>query len=312
MTKSIPPLRYPSLKHLRLIVAVADQGNLISAAAALNLSQPAVTKSLQDAEAIIGERIFERTSRGVELTIYGEALIVHARHILTQLDNAVEEIADIKGGRTGRVVIGTLISASVEIIPRAILKARAERPDIVVRVEEGPNDILVPRLRAGEIDFVVGRLSEFRQRDGLEQEQLFNDRACIVARPGHPLKRTMQLSRLIDANWILPLFGTTLRRQVEASFRKVGLVPPSRHVESVSNLTNQLLIDEGDYVAVWPQAQADREAKAGRIVILPTPMPETACPFGITTRANARLTPVAMAMISLIRSLAGDNCREKM
>jgi DNA-binding transcriptional LysR family regulator len=297
-------VRHLSLRHLRLLVAIYDAQNLIGAGRELNLSQPAVTKSLQDAEELVGEQIFTRTNRGVIPTIYGEVLVAHARLIMAQLEHAADELADLRDGRGGHVSIGTLLSASVEILPNAIRLLRAERPKLQVIVQEGSNDRLLPRLRAGEIDLVVGRLSEFRQRDGLSQERLFDDIACVVARPGHPLKDVDNLVDLAGADWILPMPDTTLRRQVDSSFRAAGLSPPANAVVSVSHLTNEHLVEEGGYLAVWPQGLAMHEAAAGRVVVLPIPMPATRRAFGITIRSDTRLSPAALATITTIRRVA--------
>src|SRR5690242_9649734 len=75
-----------TFRHLRLIVAIAESGNLVGAAERLNMTQPAATKGLQEAEAIVGLPLFGRTNRGVVPTAFGNALIAHAHLILSQLD----------------------------------------------------------------------------------------------------------------------------------------------------------------------------------------------------------------------------------
>lgn len=295
-----------TLRHLRAVIAVGEAKSLVGAAANLNVTQSAVTKALKEAEATAGVLLFERTNRGVMATEYGDALLRHAKLVMAQLAHASGEISDLKDGTGGRVIVGTLLAASARILPDAIMYLHRERPRLSVIVVEGTNDWLMPALREGEIDFVVGRLPEFREREGLAQEVLFKDSACIVVRKNHPLaqRRKPTFADLTKFPWILPRMETTLRRQVEKDFRDAGLEPPAHAIESVSLLTNRRLLLDGDYVSVWPRQVARDDHEQRRIAILPIDLPSTAGPIGITTRADARLSPAAQALIQAIRQKA--------
>lgn len=295
-----------SLRHFRAILAIADTGNLIGAARALNLSQPAITKTLQEAEATIGAPIFERTGRGARPTIFGEALIGHGRIILSQLAHAGEEVDDLRDGLGGQVAIGGLAAAMVELLPLAIAKLRADRPRLSVSLVEATNDRLIPLLRGGELDFVVGRLSPSRDPEGLAQEALIGDVACVVAGPDHVLRPAagLALRDLMRERWILPATGSTLRGPVEAAFRSEGCEPPRHAIESVSLLANALLIRDHGYVAFYPWPLAQREAATNQVSILPVVLDATAATIGITTRRGARLSPAARDAIACIRDVA--------
>lgn len=300
------PVERLSLRHLRLVVAVVKEGNLVGAAHRLHLTQPAVTKALQEAEAIVGGKLFDRTNRGVLPTIFGDALVAHARLILSQLTHAGQEIADIRDGRGGRVVIGTLLAASAELLPLAIARLKTERPRLAISVIEGTNDRLLPHLRAGELDFVIGRLPGAGASEGLVQETLVRDIACVVARVGHRLsgEKKLRLADLLEERWIMPTSGTTLRCQIDLSFRAEGQEPPAVPVESVSLVTNQLLIAENEYLAIYPWALARREAEAGRVCILPVTLKATASEIGVTARDNTLLSPAARHAIACVRAVA--------
>lgn len=300
-----------SLRHFRAIIAIADTGNLIGAARALHLSQPAITKTLQEAEAMIGAPIFERTSRGARPTIFGEALIGHGRIILSQLAYAGEEVDDLRDGLGGQVAIGGLAAAMVELLPLAIARLRADRPRLSVSLVEATNDRLLPLLRGGELDFVVGRLSPSRDPDGLAQEALVDDVACVVAGPDHGQRSAPRLALrdLMAERWILPIAGSTLRAPVEAAFRAEGLDPPRHAIESVSLLANALLIRDHGYVAFYPRPLAAREVAMKQVSILPIPLDATAATIGITTRRGARLSPAAQDAIGCIRAVARESGR---
>lgn len=297
-----------TIRHLRMVVAIIEEGNLVNAAKRLNLTQSAVTKALQEVEALTRATLFERTNRGVVPTIFGETLAEHGRFIITQLDHAEEHLADLRDGTGGRIAIGTLLSASAELLPDAIARLRRQRPRIVVRIVEGTNDVLIPALRNGEIDLVVGRLSEHRERQDVRQETLMDDFACVVARTGHPLaqRKRLALPDLVDWDWILPPQETSLRRQVDLAFRQQGLEPPAHAVESVSLLTNRGLLVNANYLGVLPIQAARQEAASGILTILPTALGATQRALGITTRASARLSPAARGLAEALREVASE------
>ena len=296
-----------TVRHLRLIAAIVAEGNLLRAAEALNMTQSAVTKALQDAEAQMGVLLFERTNRGVVPTTFGSSLAAHARLILAQIGKAEREMTDLRDGAAGQVTIGSLLSGSAGLLPKAIALLRRDRPRLVVKVEEATNDILMPALRAGELDLVLGRLPEFRDRDGLRQEHLMDDHAQIVVRQGHPLAgMALRLEDLLAQDWILPGPSTTLRRQFDKAFRDVQLEPPSPSVETVSFLTSRQLLQLTDALAVWPVQLARQEIEAGAVVALPVALPTTARPIGISTRADDLLLPAATCLIACLREVAKD------
>ncbi len=297
-----------TLRNLRLITAIAREGNLVRAAQGMNMTQSAVTKALQEIEATVGAALFERTNRGVLPTAIGDALIAHARVIVAQIHHAEQELADLRDGSSGTVVVGTLLAASASWLPRAILRVKAARPDLIVRIVEGTNDTLMPQLRNGTIDLVVGRLPVYRERDGVEQEGLFDDHAAVVARAGHPLagRERLALADLAGQRWILPRPETTLRRQVDEAFRACGLRAPPGDVESMSVLANREILLHSDYLTVWPVELARMEAQGGAFAILPVDLAETRRPVGISTRAHARLTPAAEVLIRALRETAAE------
>lgn len=163
--------------HFRLLVAIADEKSLVGAAKLLNISQPAVTKSLQVAENQLQVQLFQRTSLGVVPTIYGEALIGQARVILNQLKHAAQDISDLFEGNLGRVLVGTLSAPSVALLPAAIVRLREQHSRLTVKIIEDTNEFLVPALRHGEVDLIVGRLPDDIDRRELTQENFVPGRA---------------------------------------------------------------------------------------------------------------------------------------
>ncbi|MDR6775322.1 LysR substrate-binding domain-containing protein [Azospirillum sp. BE72] len=302
-----------SMRQLNVVVAVDQYRSIVRAAQHLNLTQPTVTKTLQDAEAAVGSPLFDRTNRGVEPTAAGTALARHARLVLAQLTHAEEELTDLRDGAGGRVAVGSLIAASVRLLPEAIIRLKKARPRVSVAVREGANDILVPALRRGELDVVVGRLPEYREREGIEQEPLYREIACLTVRAEHPLagRDKPSLAELAAWEWILPSPETTLRRQVEKVFYDVGVATPVQVIESVSLVNNLRLLLDANFIGIMPFQAIRTLAKSGQVRILPVPLTETLGPVGISRRAGSELSPVCEALLAEMRIVAETLRREE-
>lgn len=311
MVRSLVGLHRVSVRQLRLVTTIAQVGSMVRAGEAVGMSQPAVTKAVRDLEQIFGVTLFGRGNRGVTPTIYGEALVHHAQGVLTQLEHAAEELDDLAHGAGGRVAVGTLLAASAWLLPGAILRLRAERPRVVIDVVEATNDRLQPMLLRGDLDMVVGRLSEFRHRAGINQESVYSEEIAILARPGHALARHghLNIADLQEADWILPPPETTLRRQLEKAFFDAGLDPPRCAVQSVSLLTNRLLLYDSDLIGVWPRGVADDEIAYGRLAPLPVRLDAILWPVGVSTRKHARLSPAAEALLTALRTLGHEHAK---
>jgi Transcriptional regulator len=295
-----------SLRQLNVVVAVDQYRSIMRAAQHLGLTQPTVTKALQDAEASLSVALFHRTNRGVEPTPSGTALARHARLVLAQMAHAEEELADLRDGAGGRVAVGSLIAASARLLPESIIRLKKARPRVSVSVREGANDILMPALRRGELDIVVGRLPEYREREGIEQEALYKEIACLVVRAEHPLAERAQptLTDLAVWEWILPPPETTLRRQIDKVFYDVGLAIPAQIIESVSLVNNIPLMLNANFIAVMPYQAVRAMATAGRMRILPVPLVETIGAVGISRRTRSDLSPVCQALLTEMRIVA--------
>ena len=309
MVRSPVGLDRVSIRHLRLVTTIADVGSMVRAGEAIGMTQPAVSKAVRDLERDLGARLFERGNRGVTPTDHGEALVRHALRVLAQLEHAAEELDDLAHGAGGRVAIGTLLAASAWLLPKAIARLRTERPRVIVDVVQGTNDRLQPMLLRGDLDMVVGRLSEFRHRAGLQQEPIYSEEIVVLARPDHPLARHahLGLGDLQEATWTPPPPETTLRRQLEKAFFDAGLDPPRCVAQSVSHLTNRHLICESDLIGAWPRGVAADDLTQGRLVSLPVPLNGAPWPVGVSTRKLARLSPAAEALLSALRAEGRDS-----
>ncbi|MEI4262251.1 LysR family transcriptional regulator [Roseovarius sp. D0-M9] len=293
------------LRQLRLLIAVGRHGSILHASREMNLSQPAATKMIKDLEVDFDVQLFERTNRGVVPTAAGAALIRGGQLIFSQIGTTAQELEDIAGGNAGRIVIGTLLAASARLLPEAIARVQDARPGLVIKVVEGTNEVLMPRLRAGELDLVVGRLPVQRHRSDLTQVRLMQGRIALVVRAGHPLlaARELGFDDLRGHGWILPPGDTTLRRQIDQFFVDEGQYVPPRMVESVSFVTNRALLAGSDMICAMPAELVEGDP-GGALAELPLPLPFGDGPVGASFRTGTSLPPAAAAMLDALRAVA--------
>ncbi|MGO9803121.1 MAG: LysR substrate-binding domain-containing protein [Steroidobacteraceae bacterium] len=294
------------LRHVELIAELYDCRSILKGAKRLSLTQPTVTKALQDVESTLGVKLFERSNRGLEPTAYGEIFARHAKIVLAQLRHAAEELESLRAGYSGKVTVGTLLAASASILPDAIALLKRQRPAVAISVVVGTYDILMPSLLVGDLDMVLGRLPEEGRSRALVYEEFYAEPICIVTRRGHPLprRRRLTLKDLANEAWLLPLPETALRRQIERAFVEAGAPLPRNVIESVSILTNRALLRKSDCIGVMPYHVALDDVEQGLLAILPVKLKKLETPVGAILRAPGKLPPAASALLECLR-LAG-------
>ncbi|MEM9635913.1 MAG: LysR substrate-binding domain-containing protein [Pseudomonadota bacterium] len=294
------------LKQLRLLVAVGKHNNIQNAARELNVSQPAATKMIKDLELDFEVQLFDRTNRGVVPTAFGEALIRHGKLIFAQVSNAAQELDDLNEGSSGRVVIGTLLAASPQLLPMAIETVMRERPNVAIKVVEGTNEILMPALRSGEIDLVVGRLPTHRHRSEIIQEKLYDEKIVAVTGPNHPLadRNDISFEELKPFGWIMPLIETSLRRQLDQFFIEQGLYVPPMIFESVSYLTNRTLMQSQNLIGLMPAHVPAQDIALGCLKTIDWTVPFGSGPVGVSYRQHGHPSPVCQAFLEALHVAA--------
>jgi DNA-binding transcriptional LysR family regulator len=296
------------LRHVELIAEVYDSRSVLKASRRLNLTQPTVTKALQDVEATLGVPLFKRSNRGLEPTAYGEIFARHAKIVLAQLRHAAEELESLRAGYSGKVTVGTLLAAAASILPDAIALLKKDRPGVAISIVVGTYDILLPSLLVGDLDMVLGRMPEQGRSRALVYEDFYSEPVCLVVRRGHPLtrKRRLALRELVSEAWLLPLPETTLRRQIERAFLEAGAPLPRNVIESISILTNRVLLRKSDCIGVMPYHVALDDVEHELLSILPVKLKSIESPVGAILRAPGDLAPAARALLECLRIAAKD------
>ena len=149
---------------MRQFVAVAEHLHFGRAAGALHISQPPLSRSIQDLEAKLGARLFERSRRKVELTAAGVWFLEEARQVIARLERAVRTVAGMGAGGAGTLRIGFVSIADYSVLPGLLRRYKAAHPGVTLALREMVTEAQVAALMAGEIDlgFVLPPLAESR------------------------------------------------------------------------------------------------------------------------------------------------------
>ncbi|HCA9134585.1 TPA: LysR family transcriptional regulator [Klebsiella quasipneumoniae] len=290
------------LRHLHTFVAVAQQGTLGRAAETLNLSQPALSKTLNELKQLTGTRLFERGRLGAQLTLVGEQFLTHAVKVLDALNSAGQALNRKEGLNNDIVRIGALPTAALGILPTVIGQFHKQQKDITLQVATMNNTMLLAGLKSGEIDIGIGRMSDPELMSGLHYELLFLESLKLVVRPGHPLlQETVTLSRVMEWPVVVSPKGTVPRQNAEALLQSQGCKMPAGCIETLSaSLSRQLTVDF-DYVWFVPSGAVKDDLRRGVLTALPIATQGAGEPIGILTRVDATLTPGTHTLLSAIR-----------
>lgn len=300
-----------NLRRIRAFIAVAEFKSVSEAARRLNMTPPAISKSLRELEQSLDATLLTRTQKGMFLTAAGEAFFVRAKLAVSELEQGADEIAVLKGTAHNRIVIGALPNGSQPIVPIAVANVLRKRPAMRVSIRGGSYDLLETAVRAGELDMVVGGLREGMEREGLVTEILFHDELAIIVRPDHPLmkRRKLPVNALAGHRWLLPDFESGLRERVEGAFDRANLKRPMDWLEVTPLSAMRTLVRETDYLAITTRMRVRDELDFGLLAELPVRLPGFAEPIAVVHRPTTSMSRDSILLLDEIRRTAADFAR---
>jgi DNA-binding transcriptional LysR family regulator len=294
------------LRNVKMLLSLAQTRNISHSAAILNTTQPGLSKWLKDLEEDIGLPLFERHARGLVPTHYGVVLIAHAQRLDAQLDRASGDMAALREGSGGRVVIGASGAAASDTVPLAVIRVLERMPQARVSLVEGTTDRLLGQLLQGDLDVAVGRAAPERLDPGIEMESLYLDPIHMVARPRHPLLALDSLAweDLRAYRWIVWPKGTPVRTALDTALAEAGQSMPVDAVESNSVTGNLTMLNNSDMVGVASHRAAVRLQQMNALRILPVGLSGFGSVVLYWRRENFRPQAVQVA-IDCLREVAG-------
>jgi DNA-binding transcriptional LysR family regulator len=296
-------------RQLLLLVALEEEGNIHRAAEVLAMTQPAASKLLKDLEDVLGVPLFERLPRGMRATVYGEAMIRHARTALASLNQAHDEVQELKAGRFGQVMVGAITTPGMMLLPPAIARVKQAQPALRVSLQIETSDVLMERMAQGRMDILVARLFAQHDKTAIRFEALAEEPVVAIVRPGHPLLNVDRLT-LRDLNgwgWIVPPEGSVLRHRFDLMFREESLEAPANLIETAALLFVTKMIAQGDMIGLVAGDVGRYYESHHLVAVLPINLPCQMDAFGLITRTDRTLSPAARVMLAAIRAAAAES-----
>lgn len=287
-----------TVKHLRLIAAIAEHRQLSLAAQALALTQPAASRSLSEVEQLCGAAVFERHPRGMTLTPMGELLARRARNVLEELADAGREVAAYKSGSGGLVRIGAVTGAAIGYVVPVVQHLRATTPEAEIHVEVGMSRELVRDLLALRLDFVLARIPPEVDARQFEVVRASGEEVDVIVGAGHPCahRAAVRLAELLAFDWVMQSSGAPIRVAVEEALLCQETQLPSRITNTSSLLVTIAMLTSSHAVA--PVSREVAELLSGlssKPSIVPVQLQDriVVSSYSLLALRNRRLSPIA-------------------
>ena len=293
------------LRQLQYLIAIAESGSIRQASRDLNISQSAITKSIQQLEDYLNTKLLNRNSHGVALTATGQALFERAKVVDAEIRNAHNDVESVRDAIKGEVRILASPSVAIGLLPKAVVEFKRERPNTNFRIDEGVYPENLAAVRIGEADFAICMLPERLIEQGLSLEFLIKDRLTIAVRTENPLvkKRNLSLGRLQKMNWVTYQRSPSSRDIFSKLFQINGLQMPENVIECTSLAATIALIASSDNITIFPRHMFAENTIDYRIkpLNLKTRMPSWN--IAVIFRNKNSLSPICKLFLEKLRSV---------
>jgi DNA-binding transcriptional LysR family regulator len=300
------------LHDLHVLLTVAELGSMGKAAERLAVSQPSVSKAIADMEHTIGVRLLDRTSRGVETTSYGRALLRRGLGAFDELRQGIKDIEFLTDPAVGEVRVGCPEAISAGLLSAVIDRFSRQFPRAIVSVTAADNMSQEFRqLRDRQVDFLLGRIAQPFPEDDLDAEVLYHDRMFIVSsrKSRWGRRRRIELSELVDAPWLLApsMYGSILADIFQAS----GLAAPKVSVRNYSTHQTINLLATDRFVSAMSGSTLRFNVARFSLKLLPVDLTTRPWPVAIVTLKNRTVSPVVQTFIECVRVVAKPMAKGK-
>ena len=302
--------RRVKLRDLHILFAVAQYGSMGKAGLHLGMTQSAVSQAIAGLEHAIEAPLLDRTPRGVELTVYGAALVHRARSAFDELRSGIKDIESLSDAGAGEVRIACTESIAAGILPSAIERFAARYPRVQLHVFQTTTHIMgFTALHERRADLVITLLPRPFEADLSEQlhsEVLFGDRICLAVAKGNPWSRRRKITLLELANvpLICPAPDTPGGAAIVEAFRASGIPMPPVAITTFSVHVRNILSMRGRFVAVLPTSVLWFGPAGHFLKELPLALPMPEWPAIMVTLKNRTLRPAVEHFIASLRETA--------
>jgi len=292
------------LRDVDVLLAVVQTGSMGKAAAALRISQPAVSKAVASLEQTLGVQLLDRSRRGVEPTPYGLALIKRGVAVFDELRQGVQDIAFLTDPTVGEIRAGGTDGMISTLISPVVHQLSTQYPRMSFRVSVGDLRTLYRELEARRVDVVVSRLLSPPSEE-YSTEVLYEDTLVVTTGLRNPLarRRKIEIAELLDEPWTFQPSDTSFGSFAMDAFRALGVGPPRITVATTSHTLHNELLATGRYLAMVPRFWALLQRPNPSIKILPVAFPHTKHKVAIITLKNRSLSSATQFFIDRVRAV---------
>ena len=293
------------LHDLHALMMVAQAGSMGKGAQVLHTSQPAVSRSIADLEHAVGQRLLDRSRRGVELTKYGRALLDCGSAMFDDLRQGLRQLEYLADPTVGEIRVGGTEAVIAGLLATVYERLRRQYPRIAIHVTQVPViSQQVSELRERKVDLIFGRIGRSIEAD-IAAEVLFHDRTFVVAGPQNKWsrRRKIKLADLADEPWALSPPETIIGSLLAEAFRVSGLDPQRKSLATGSIHLQTALLASGSFLVVLPGSVLHFSKNLPPLKVLPVDLPVPAWPFGIMALKNRPISPAVQHFIDCAREV---------
>jgi DNA-binding transcriptional LysR family regulator len=290
--------------QLRAFVAVARARRFTRAARQLGVSQPSLSRRMQQLERELGAKLVVRTPGGVVLTSAGERFLGHAERAIASLDAGRSALDDLAVQPRGAVAVGSQPTIGAYALPEALARFHAEYPDVVLRLREGHAEQIEERLASGELD--LGLLNLPVRRLDLAAQKLWQEDYLLAVPVGHRLAASERPIALADAasEPLVVVDGVASTQTLIAACEERGGRP--RIVVEADNLEAvRRMVERGIGVALLPRIMAQAAADSKRLRTVEVARGGVRRQVALVHRGEAFLTAATKALRATIVAVLG-------
>jgi DNA-binding transcriptional LysR family regulator len=243
-------------RDLHVFLSVVEHGSMAKAAERLACSRPVISRAIADLEAILGVRLLDRSTHGIEPTSYGLALLQRSKAVFDELRQSVQEIAYLHDPNNGELRLACVEPMMAGIAATAIDQLLATYPGLHVDTLTGNAFTVQELLRNRNCEVVLTRQVGNERELGIDEEILFHEKLFVVTHVSSPWARRPRTSLrdLADAPWILAKHEIEEGGPMFEAFRKLGLPPPDVRVRSDSLALRYGLLATGRFLTLIPSS----------------------------------------------------------
>jgi len=289
------------IRQLRHLVAAINLGTLSDAADSVFITQPALTRSLQNLEHELGTKLLERLPRGVVATEAGDLLYRHANLIINEVQKIKNDVPMVAKGVAGNLKIGVAALFSHHIVDDVVWKLALSHEELNIGIKVGFFEDLIGQLVEGSLDVVFSNLPSATVPEDLIVEPLNNLTVVFVANDEHPLAReeSFDVKHLESARWVI-VDQPHAAEMFSQFFAAQGMSTPSNLVRTDSLGLIMSLLKKGGFVSVLPRHLVLEAADEG-LVELKVNGPVITRKFGLIYREDIAGRPALAPFFEGIR-----------